>query len=135
MNFHDKPDLGPDALAEMKKMLDMHAKEAGSKDGGPPSAGAPDTRKTKPGEKFDIYKCDYPWVDAQTDKREMRLAYECMKEDGGFPDLTDYCLKKLRELDPKFKTTADFNNYTADEAKEANDDVLSFLSDMNKADQ
>ena len=45
------------------------------------------TRKTKPGESFDIYKCDYPWVDACDDKREMRLAYECMKEDGGFPDL------------------------------------------------
>jgi hypothetical protein len=52
--------------------------------------------KTKPGQKFDIYKCDYPWVDACTDKREMRLAYECMRDDGGFPDLTNYCLKKLK---------------------------------------
>ena len=113
----------------------MQAKQAsGEIGGGPPAAGAPDGRKTKQGEKFDIYKCDYPWVDAQTDKREMRLAYECMKEDGGFPDLTDYCLKKLKALDPKFKTTGDFNNYTPDQAKEANDDVLGFLSDMKKAD-
>jgi hypothetical protein len=53
-------------------------------------------RKTAPGEKFDIYKCDYAWVDEEDDKREMRLAYECMKEDGGFPDLTAYCLKRLK---------------------------------------
>jgi hypothetical protein len=31
---------------------------------------------------------DYPWVEKCNDKREMRLAYEAMKEDGGFPDLT-----------------------------------------------
>lgn len=51
-------------------------------------------------------------MDACTDKREMRLAYECMRDDGGFPDLTHYCLKKLKQLDPKYKTEADFNNYT-----------------------
>lgn len=57
-----------------------------------------------------------------------------MKEDGGFPDLTDYCLKRLKVLDPKFKTEADFNNYTPAEERAANDDVLDFLNDMNKAD-
>lgn len=46
------------------------------------------TGKTKKGEKFDIFKVDYPWVEKCNDKREMRLAYEAMKEDGGFPDLT-----------------------------------------------
>lgn len=45
----------------------------------------------------------------------MRLAYEAMKEDGGFPDLTHACLKRLKEIDPKFKTTADFNNYTSED--------------------
>jgi len=49
-----------------------------------------DKSKTKKGQKFDIYKCDYAWVDSCTDKREMRLALEVMKEDGGFPDLTDH---------------------------------------------
>lgn len=62
------------------------------------------------------------------------MAYECMKEDGGFPDLTNYCLKKLREIDPKYKTTSDFNKYTPEEERAANADVLSFLSDMKKAD-
>jgi hypothetical protein len=75
----------------------------------------PSTRLTKKGEKFDIFKVDYPWVEKTTDKREMRLAYEAMKEDGGFPDLTHACLKRLKEIDPKFKTTADFNNYTSED--------------------
>lgn len=54
------------------------------------------TGKTKKGDKFDIYKVDYPWVDKCEDKREMRLAYETMKADGGFPDLTHHCLMKLK---------------------------------------
>ena len=103
---------------------------------GPPANDANNFKKskTKPGEKFDIYKVDYAWVDEEDDKREMKLAYDAMKEDGGFPDLTAYCLKKLKKLDPKFKTEADFNNYTPQEEREANDDVLDFLSDMKKAD-
>lgn len=65
----------------------------------------------------------------------MRLAYECIRDDGGFPDLTNYCLKKLKQLDPKYKTEADFNNYTPAEQKAANADVLGFLSEMDKADR
>jgi hypothetical protein len=57
-----------------------------------------------------------------------------MKADGGFPDLTNYCLKKLKKLDRNYKTEEDFNNCTPEEARAANDDVLSFLSDMKKAD-
>jgi hypothetical protein len=58
-----------------------------------------------------------------------------MEKDGGFPDLTNYCLKKLKELDPRYKTTVDFNKFTPEEERAANADVLSFLSDMNKADR
>jgi len=65
--------------------------------------------KTKKGEKFDIFRVDYPWVEKCADKREMRLAYEAMKEDGGFPDLTRACLLKLKQLDSKYKTEEDFN--------------------------
>ena len=43
--------------------------------------------------------------------------------------------KKLKEVDPKFKTTEDFNNYTPAEAQEANDDVLAFLDQMNETDK
>jgi tetratricopeptide (TPR) repeat protein len=65
----------------------------------------------------------------------MRLAYEALKLDGGFPDLTNYCLKRLKQLDPKYKTTEDFNKYTPEEEKAANKDVLNFLNDMEKADK
>ncbi len=99
-------------------------------DAQPPSSG-----KTPKGQKFDIFKVDYPWIEACTDKREMRLAYESLKEDAGFPDLTATCLKKLKQLDPKFKTESDFNNYTPKEADEANADVLAFLSTMEKNDR
>jgi len=43
--------------------------------------------KTRSGEKFDIMKVDYQWVDGCEDKRELRLAYEALVEDNGFPDL------------------------------------------------
>lgn len=91
--------------------------------------------KTSPGEKFDIYKVDYPWIDGCEDKRECRLAYQTLLEDGGFPDLANHCKAKLRQLDPKFKLPEDFNNYTPEEEKAANKDVLSFLSDMESADK
>ena len=91
--------------------------------------------KTKPGEKFDIYKVDYPWIDGCDDKRECRLAWQALTEDGGFPDLANYCKAKLKKLDPKFKLPEDFNKFTPEEEKAANKDVLSFLSDMENADK
>jgi hypothetical protein len=41
----------------------------------------------------------------------------------------------LKKLDPKYKTEQDFNNYTPDEEKAANADVLQFLKEMNNADR
>lgn len=65
----------------------------------------------------------------------MRLAYECVRDDGGFPDLAFYCQKKLKQLDPKYKTAEDFNKYTPEEEQAANKDVLKFLADMNQNDK
>ena len=78
--------------------------------------------------KFDIYKIDYAWLEKETSKKELRGAYQCLKEDGGFPDLLAACLKRLKEVDKGFKTTDDFNNATAEEIAAANDDVLDFLN-------
>lgn len=83
---------------------------------------------------YDINKVDYKWVDKETNKKELRLAYEALKEDAGFPDLTRYVLKKLKQVNPNYKTSEDFNNYTPEEARQANDDVLDFLDKMNEAD-
>jgi hypothetical protein len=42
-------------------------------------------------------------VKNQTNKKELMKAYEALKEDGGFPDLTKTVEKRLMELDPAFK--------------------------------
>ena len=54
--------------------------------------GDPRNRKHK----FDIYKVDYAWVDKETSKKELKAAWNCLKEDGGFPDLQAYVLKRLK---------------------------------------
>ena len=78
--------------------------------------------KTRSGEKFDLMKVDYQWVDACDDKRELRLAYESLVEDSGFPDLTKHAMLKLKELDKHFKSPEDFARSDPEaEAKAAKD--------------
>ena len=84
-----------------------------------------DPRDRKP--TFDLYKVDYNWVAKETSKRELKGAYNALKEDGGFPDLLMAVTKRLKVVDPKFKTAEDFNNYTAADEREANEDVMAFL--------
>ena len=43
--------------------------------------------------------------------------------------------KKLKEIDPSFKLPEDFNNYTPEEERAAQDDVMAFLDEMNEADK
>ena len=95
------------------------------------SSGDPRDKKST----YDLWKVDYPWVDKQTSKRELKHAYMALKEDGGFPDLLKHVLKKLKSLDPNFKTEADFNNYTPQDAEDANNDVMAFLDEMNETDK
>jgi hypothetical protein len=42
---------------------------------------------------------------------------------------------RLKKLDPKFKTTEDFNNYSTEDQRAANEDVLDFLKKMDTADK
>jgi hypothetical protein len=79
---------------------------------------------------------DYNWINAQTNKRELRLAYDAIKTDGGFPDLLKCIRDRLRVVDPKFKTTEDFNTGISNEyAKEVNSDVLVFLKQARENDE
>lgn len=98
-------------------------------------SGEPNLNTTRAGEKFDIYKVDYRWIELQNDKRELRLAYEAVKADGGFPDLLLAVREKLRVVDPSFKTSEDFNNYTREYADEVNNDVLNFLRQAKQNDE
>jgi tetratricopeptide (TPR) repeat protein len=97
-------------------------------------SGEPNLKLTAPGEKFDIYKVDYKWIALQTNKRELRLAYETVKADGGFPDLLKAVRDRLKVVDPTFKTTEDFNNYSSEYAREVNSDVLDFLRQAKQND-
>ena len=93
--------------------------------------GDPRNRKHK----FDIYKIDYAWIDKETSKKELRGAYQCLKDDGGFPDLQKYCLAKLKQVDKNFKTEEDFNNATPEEIAAANSDITDFLNQASEADK
>ena len=93
--------------------------------------GDPRNRKHK----FDIYKIDYAWIDKETSKKELRGAYNCLKDDGGFPDLQAYCLKKLKSVDKTFKTADDFNNATPEEIAAANSDITDFLNQASETDK
>ena len=84
---------------------------------------------------FDIYKVDYKWIENEKSKKELRGAYHALKEDNGFPDLLNAVKKKLKQVDPNFKTPEDFNNYTPEEERAAQDDVMAFLDEMNEADK
>ena len=95
--------------------------------------GAGDPRTKRP--TFDLYKVDFAWVEKETNRRELRGAYQALKEDNGFPDLLKAVEKKLKQVDPKFRTASDFNNYTPADERAANDDVLAFLDEMNEADK
>ena len=99
----------------------------------PPAETSGDPRDRKP--KFDLFKVDFAWVEKETNRRELRGAYQALKEDNGFPDLLKAVTKKLKQVDPKFRTSSDFNNYTPADERAANDDVLAFLDEMNEADK
>ena len=92
-----------------------------------------DPRDRKP--QFDLYKVDYKWVEQQTSEKELKAAFKELTIDGGFPDLLKAVRERLRVVDPSFKTTADFNNYTHADEQEANADVMNFLDEMNQNDK
>jgi len=97
----------------------------------PEMTGDPRDRKST----YDLYKVDYKWVTNQTDRKELRLAYFALREDGGFQHLMKHTLDRLKVIDPKFMTTEDFNKYTPADEAIANDDVLAFLDEMHETDK
>ena len=79
---------------------------------------------------FNINKVDFQWVANQTSVKELKAAMHALEEDGGFDHLLQAVIKRLKEVDTSFKTAADYNNYTFEEEKKANEDVLAFLDEM-----
>lgn len=46
---------------------------------------------------------DFEWVKTTEDRKELTRALAALKEDSGFPHLTEAVEKRLAELDPAFK--------------------------------
>lgn len=64
--------------------------------------------------------------------KEMKLAYEELEIDGCFPDLLKTLGKRICDLDPKFRRRVEGEKkLTPEEENAINDDMLSFLSNIN----
>ena len=50
---------------------------------------------------IDLNKVDYEWVAKQTAVKDLKLAYDELEIDGGFPDLRRAVGEKMVELDPR----------------------------------
>jgi chorismate mutase len=53
---------------------------------------------------------DFEWVKTTEDRKELTKALAALKEDSGFPHLTEAVEKRLAELDPVFKRKLDAMN-------------------------
>jgi len=122
-----------DSMANAQAPADADDVENNDMMNRPAEGAGGDPRDRRPS--FDLYKVDYKWVAQQTSKKELKGAYKALAEDNGFPDLLKAVRDRLKVVDPSFKTFEDFNNYTNAEANEANEDVNSFLAEMNQTDK
>ena len=80
---------------------------------------------------YDINKVDFEWVEQQTNAKELHMAYQAIKEDGGFFDLERALENKLKSLDPVFKKKMDSGHITNEEQKALNEEIHQFLNEMN----
>jgi hypothetical protein len=50
-----------------------------------------------------LHKVDYDWIAKNKDVKELKKAYNALKEDGYFPDLLKTCGERICEFQPSFK--------------------------------
>ena len=50
-----------------------------------------------------MHKVDYDWIAKNKDVKELKKAYNALKEDGYFPDLLKTCGERICEFQPSFK--------------------------------
>lgn len=68
--------------------------------------------------KFDLNKIDYTWIEKTSNLKELRLAYEELELDGGFPDLLKTLRNRIGELDPVFKRRVELSEVKISAAEE-----------------
>lgn len=83
---------------------------------------------------FDLQRVDFIWVEKTTDRKELAQALAALIEDGGFPDLQKAVEAKLSEVDPAFRRRVEANNISYETKQAVNEDIASFLSDIQKVD-
>lgn len=84
---------------------------------------------------YDLGRVDFDWVEKTEDKKELAKALEALREDGGFPHLTEAVEKRLASLDPVFKRRMDSQNVSAETKAAVAEDIQSFLNDIQKMDK
>lgn len=84
---------------------------------------------------YDLQRVDFEWVKTTEDRKELSKALAALKEDTGFPHLTEAVEKRLSELDPAFKRKLESMNVTAATMSAVSQDISEFLDDIKKMDQ
>ena len=84
---------------------------------------------------YDLGRIDFDWVEKTEDKKELSKALEALREDGGFPHLTEAVEKRLASLDPAFKRRMESQNVSQEVKSAVAEDIQSFLDDIQKMDQ
>ena len=83
---------------------------------------------------YDLQRVDFEWVKKTEDRKELSKALAALKEDTGFPHLTEAVEKRLAELDPAFKRKLESMNISAETMNAVSQDISEFLDDINKMD-
>ena len=86
-------------------------------------------------EKYNIEKISFEWVEECKDRKEIKKAYEAIKEYGGYYDLEQALKKKLAELDPTFRRQIDERPLTKQEKETIENDLAMFLDSANYDDE
>ena len=99
-----------------------------------PTKAHPDPRERKID--FDLNKVDYDWIEKNSDVKELKSAYKALELDGYFHDLLRACGERIVSLDPKFRRVVEGEKkLSADDFKALNDDLFSFIDNMNATDK
>ena len=70
-----------------------------------------------------------------TDKKELKQAWEAIKEDGGFPHLQKAIEERLGSLDAAFKRMIDSGRISLEEEQTLAEDINAFIQDIHKIDK
>lgn len=84
---------------------------------------------------YDLQRVDFEWVKTTEDRKELTKALAALKEDSGFPHLTEAVEKRLAELDPVFKRKLDAMNISQATRSAVAQDIEDFLNDITQTDK